>query len=95
MYHRFEENKYTSTNIKNDIFIQHLKEINNLGIEIITFEKFESLFFENLKKNESTATKAQLRVLEGPEPRLGPPRIKKIRKALFLARMGPPWLATG
>ena len=33
MYHRFEENKYPSTNIRNEIFLEHLKEINNLGIE--------------------------------------------------------------
>ena len=50
MYHRFEENKYPSTNIKNEIFAQHLKEINNSGIEIITFEKFENLVLENLKE---------------------------------------------
>jgi len=40
MYHRFDENKYPSTNIRNEIFIEHLKEINNLGIEFITFKKF-------------------------------------------------------
>ena len=39
MYHRFEENKYPSTNIRNEIFFEHLNEINNLGIEFITFEK--------------------------------------------------------
>ena len=25
MYHRFNENKYTSTNIRNEIFLEHLK----------------------------------------------------------------------
>ena len=29
MYHRFEENKYPSTNIKIDDFLQHLKIIEN------------------------------------------------------------------
>ena len=29
MYHRFNENKYPSTNIRNEIFLQHLDEINN------------------------------------------------------------------
>ena len=29
MYHRFEENKYPSTNIRNEIFLEHLNEINN------------------------------------------------------------------
>ena len=44
MYHRFEENKYPSTNIKNEIFLQHLNEINKLKIEFISFEKFGSHF---------------------------------------------------
>ena len=39
MYHRFDENKYPSTNIKNQVFIQHIKEINNSEIEFIKFEK--------------------------------------------------------
>ena len=51
MYHRFEENKYPSTNIKNKIFIEHLKEINNLGIEFITFSKFEELVKTSINKN--------------------------------------------
>ena len=40
MYHRFEENKYPSTNIRNEIFSDHLKEINNSGIKFVSFEKF-------------------------------------------------------
>jgi peptidoglycan/xylan/chitin deacetylase (PgdA/CDA1 family) len=51
MYHRFEENKYPSTNIKNKIFIEHLKEINNLEIEFITFSKFEELVKTSINKN--------------------------------------------
>jgi peptidoglycan/xylan/chitin deacetylase (PgdA/CDA1 family) len=51
MYHRFEENKYPSTNIRNEIFLQHLKEINNLGIEFITFKKFEKIIKTNIDKN--------------------------------------------
>jgi len=47
MYHRFEENKYPSTNIRNEIFLEHLNEINNLGIEFITFEKFEKIIKNN------------------------------------------------
>ena len=43
MYHRFNENKYPSTNIKNEIFLEHLKEINNQEIEFITYEKFEKI----------------------------------------------------
>ena len=51
MYHRFNENKYPSTNIRNEIFIEHLNEINNLGIEFITFEKFEEVIKTNIDKN--------------------------------------------
>ena len=51
MYHRFNENKYPSTNIRNEIFIEHLKQINNLGIEFITFKKFEEIIKINVDKN--------------------------------------------
>ena len=51
MYHRFEENKYPSTNIKNAIFIEHLKEIKNSGIQFISFENFEKIFETNIDKN--------------------------------------------
>ena len=51
MYHRFEENKYPSTNIKNAIFLEHLKEINKQGVEFITFEKFEKIITGNIDKN--------------------------------------------
>ena len=51
MYHRFNENKYPSTNIRNEIFIEHLKEIKNLGIEFITFKKFEEIIKTNIEKN--------------------------------------------
>ena len=51
MYHRFEENKYPSTNIKNKIFIEHLKEINKSGIEIISFSKFDKIINTNIDNN--------------------------------------------
>ena len=51
MYHRFEENKYPSTNIKNEIFSEHLKEINNLGIEFIKYKKFEEIIKIGIDKN--------------------------------------------
>ena len=51
MYHRFEENKYPSTNIRNKIFIEHINEINNLGIEFISFNKFEEIIKNNIDKN--------------------------------------------
>ena len=51
MYHRFDENKYPSTNIKSEIFIKHLNEINNSGIEFISFNKFEEIIKSNINKN--------------------------------------------
>ena len=51
MYHRFDENKYPSTNIRNEIFLEHLKEINNQEIEFITYEKFEKIIKTNIDKN--------------------------------------------
>ena len=38
MYHRFNENKYPSTNVRNEIFANHLQEIDRLGIEFINFD---------------------------------------------------------
>ena len=51
MYHRFEENKYPSTNIRNEIFVKHLKEINNLEIEFLTFAEFENVINSKINKN--------------------------------------------
>ena len=51
MYHRFDENKYPSTNIKSEVFIKHLNEINNSGIEFISFNKFEEIIKSNIDKN--------------------------------------------
>ena len=51
MYHRFNENKYPSTNIRNEIFEKQLKEINKTEIEFITFKKFEDLIKTNIDKN--------------------------------------------
>ena len=51
MYHRFEENKYPSTNIKNDIFVKHLQEINNLGLEFIDYRHFKKIISSSIDKN--------------------------------------------
>ena len=51
MYHRFNENKYPSTNIRNEIFIEHLREINNSKIEFINFKKFEKIMKTNIDRN--------------------------------------------
>ena len=51
MYHRFNENKYPSTNISNEVFLDHLTEINKSKIEFITFKKFEKIIKTNIDKN--------------------------------------------
>ena len=40
MYHRFEENKYPSTNIRIDDFRSHINIIKNLNFEFISYEQF-------------------------------------------------------
>ena len=51
MYHRFNENKYPSTNVRNEIFKEQLKLVNNARIEFITFKKFEEIITTNISKN--------------------------------------------
>ena len=51
MYHRFEENKYPSTNIKNEVFLKHLEEIDNLGIDFIHFNKFKKIISSEIDTN--------------------------------------------
>jgi peptidoglycan/xylan/chitin deacetylase (PgdA/CDA1 family) len=48
MYHRFNENKYPSTNIKIKEFQEHIKTIKNKKIKFINANKFE----ESLKNNK-------------------------------------------
>ena len=50
MYHRFNENKYPSTNIRIDDFKKHLQIIEENKIKFINPKNFE----ENLKKNKKT-----------------------------------------
>ena len=52
MYHRFEENKYPSTNIKINDFKEHLKIIEENNIKI-----YKSKNFENELKNNKTTKK--------------------------------------
>ena len=47
MYHRFEENKYPSTNIKINDFMAHINEIRNANLKFISFEEFDISFSEN------------------------------------------------
>ena len=51
MYHRFDENKYPSTNIRTEIFLKHINEINNLGASFISFEKFDEVLESKIDKN--------------------------------------------
>ena len=51
MYHRFDENKYPSTNIQKEIFVKHVNEIEKLKFEFITFEKFDKIVEKKLDKN--------------------------------------------
>ena len=48
MYHRFEENKYPSTNIKMEVFKEHLKIIQESEIKFINPKDFENQL-KNLK----------------------------------------------
>jgi len=51
MYHRFDENKYPSTNIRMEIFKEQLNEIDKEKVEIITFNKFEKIIKNIIDKN--------------------------------------------
>ena len=51
MYHRFDENKYPSTNIRMEVFKEHLEEIKNLNLEFISFQKFEKIVNNKIDKN--------------------------------------------
>ena len=50
MYHRFEENKYPSTNIKIKDFKEHIKIIRNSGFIFLNPNEF----IENLKLKKKT-----------------------------------------
>ncbi len=50
MYHRFEENKYPSTNIRINDFKLHINAIKDSGLEFISHKQFD----EYIKKNNNT-----------------------------------------
>ena len=51
MYHRFEENKYPSTNIKLEDFRSHINLIENSGFKFISHNDFElNITKKNLEK---------------------------------------------
>ena len=49
MYHRFNENKYPSTNIQMDVFEKQLDIIENEGIKFVHPKNFEKSLYENKK----------------------------------------------
>ncbi len=51
MYHRFNENKYPSTNIKNEVFIKHLEAIDDAKLKFISYEEFDKLIKTSIDKN--------------------------------------------
>ena len=52
MYHRFEENKYPSTNIKMNDFVEHLKIIQKSNIEFVNPKNFENDLKNKKKKGK-------------------------------------------
>ena len=51
MYHRFEENKYPSTNIRINDFIKHIELMKNSNIEFIDKKTLKEIILK--KKNYS------------------------------------------
>ena len=56
MYHRFEENKYPSTNIKIDDFKEHIKIIEQNNIEFINPKDFQNQLLNNRLKRKILLT---------------------------------------
>ena len=56
MYHRFDENKYPSTNIKINDFISHIDLIKKSGIKFISSEEFQKSFHEKSSEKKILLT---------------------------------------
>ena len=56
MYHRFNENKYPSTNIKMDIFEKHINIINNSDFNFLNPNNFDEQFKKPKSKKEILIT---------------------------------------
>ena len=50
MYHRFNENKYPSTNIQMDVFVKHIQLIKDLNYDFIHPDDFKKEF--NIPKKQ-------------------------------------------
>ena len=57
MYHRFEENKYPSTNIKINDFIEHLKSYNDIKLEVFPTSTVIYGDFDNVMEVLSSSIK--------------------------------------
>ena len=70
MYHRFEENKYPSTNIRMNIFLEHIDAIKDNGYEFYDLKLFDEQFNEpkNNKKILLTIDDAFLSFYENAWP---------------------------
>ena len=56
MYHRFEENKYPSTNIRISDFKKHIEIIENEDIDFVNPKSFEEELYSNKKKRKVLLT---------------------------------------
>jgi peptidoglycan/xylan/chitin deacetylase (PgdA/CDA1 family) len=56
MYHRFEENKYPSTNIRINDFLKHLEIIKRNKIQFVNPKKYEEELIKNKKKRKILLT---------------------------------------
>ncbi len=70
MYHRFEENKYPSTNIRMNIFLEHINSIKSNGFEFYNPKLFDDQFHQpkNNKKILLTIDDAFLSFYENAWP---------------------------
>ena len=84
MYHRFDENKYPSTNVKMDVFKEHVKLIKNNNFEFLNPKDFSSEFnkVKNQKKILLTIDDAFLSFYENAWPYL---KENKIPFILFVS----------
>ncbi len=56
MYHRFNENKYPSTNIQMDIFIKQMKLINDSNYKFLYPSNFEKVYYQAKKQKKILIT---------------------------------------
>jgi len=56
MYHRFDENKYPSTNIRMEIFLKHIQLIKDLNYEFIHPKDFQKNFYVPKKEKKILIT---------------------------------------